>query len=69
VSTEEERLGILTQATSAPVLLVYFSISWLSLVTPSELANKISLPLLWAWLAKSLSEVRLIKTGKAVKLA
>ena len=58
--------GRFTQATNSPVLLPYFSISWLSLVAPSEDVKRISSPSDWARDAGLESEVRLMRTGKLV---
>ncbi len=44
VPDEEERKGIFTHAISSPELLLYLSISWSSLVFPSDSVNMISYP-------------------------
>jgi len=61
-----ESEGILTQACNSPVAPLNLSISWSSLVVPSEAVNKISYPSSRASAAKSVSELKLIKTGKLV---
>src|SRR5947207_12371143 len=60
-----EILGTLTHATSAPLELVYFSISWLSLVVPSSEVKRMSFPVDRAWACKPVS-VWLTRTGKPV---
>ncbi len=63
VSVELGNVGTCTHANSAPVAEVYDWIWWLSLVTPSELVNRMSLPLDCALLARSASEFSRISTG------
>src|SRR5437879_6343691 len=61
-----EILGTLTHATSTPEELVYFSISWLSLVVPSSEVKRMSFPLgFWA-IAPKRASVTLTRTGKFV---
>src|SRR2546427_276609 len=63
VADDDDTLGTFTHATSSPVLLTYFSISWLSFVVPSDEVKRMSLPVDRALLCRSVS-VRLTRTGK-----
>src|SRR5207244_12611924 len=63
VADDDDTLGTFTHATSSPVLLTYFSISWLSFVVPSDEVKRMSLPVDRALLCRSVS-VRLTRRGK-----
>ena len=69
MSTDVETTGTLTHAISAPLAEVKVWISWLSLVVPSALVNRMSLPLACALAARLASVPRLINTGKLIRLA
>ncbi len=69
VSVEEDKVGIFTQAISSsfPVKLSYFSISWFSLVMPSDDVNSMSSPFDRALAKTGLAgSVIFISTGKLV---
>ena len=68
VSVEEER-SVFTHANNSPDESLNLSISWLSLVVPLEEVKRMSSPSSWASLARSESDVKLIKIGKLVKFA
>src|SRR4051812_50027740 len=67
VSETGDREGILTQAVNWPVELLYCSISWSSLVTPSEAVKRISAPsgLAGIWKFGSAPGARGGEVGKA----
>jgi hypothetical protein len=69
VSTVEDRLGILTQATNSPVPVTYFSISWSSFVVPLAAVKRISSPSACALADNWASVANDIRTGKFVSVA
>jgi hypothetical protein len=63
VFTVEDTLVTFTQAASSPVAPSKNSISWLSLVRPSEEVKTMSSPSFWALAASSQSNGRLTASG------